>query len=332
VIILFYILNKYGLRPIRFHDLRHSCATIMLYLGYSLKDIQTWLGHSNYNFTADTYIHSGMGAHEQMVLSIALNLFMIPKYADTLYTGRVLQGYFVISITLLFLMLFFNAIFLLMAISINRNVRLQQENQLLSMQQQRYESLKAAIEEARQARHDLRHQLCQLAALAEEGDLEKIKAYLSGAVSRIPSLEMHFCENRAADSVVGYYCALAKRENIPYSVQIDLPECLPVDEINLCLVLSNLLENALEASLRTAPARRRIKLTAYLHGNSLALIQVENTYDGVIREKGGIFQSSKRKGDGVGLQSVRHIAEKSGGVSTVTYQDGVFRARVMLRG
>ena len=263
---------------------------------------------------------------------IALNLFMIPKYADTLYTGRVLQGYFVISIALLFLMLFFNAIFLLMAISINRNVRLQQENQLLSMQQQRYESLKAAIEEARQARHDLRHQLCQLAALAEEGNLEKIKAYLSGAVSRIPSLELHFCENRAADSVVGYYCALAKREQIPFSVQIDLPECLPVDEINLCLVLSNLLENALEASLRTAPARRRIKLTAYLHGNSLALIQVENTYDGVIREKGGIFQSSKRKGDGVGLQSVRHIAEKSGGVSTVTYQDGVFRARVMLRG
>lgn len=263
---------------------------------------------------------------------IALNLFMIPKYADTLYTGRVLQGYFVISITLLFLMLFFNAIFLLMAISINRNVRLQQENQLLSMQQQRYESLKAAIEEARQARHDLRHQLCQLAALAEEGNLEKIKAYLSGAVSRIPSLEMHFCENRAADSVVGYYCALAKREQIPFSVQIDLPECLPVDEINLCLVLSNLLENALEASLRTAPARRRIKLTAYLHDNSLALIQVENTYDGVIREKGGVFQSSKRKGDGVGLQSVRHIAEKSGGVSTVTYQDGVFCVKVMLCG
>ena len=208
-----------------------------------------------------------------------------PKYADTLYTGRVLQGYIVISIALLFLMLFFNAIFLLMAISINRNVRLQQENQLLSMQQQRYESLKAAIEEARQARHDLRHQLCQLAALAEEGNLEKIKAYLSGAVSRIPSLELHFCENRAADGVVGYYCALAKREQIPFSVQLDLPECLPVDEINLCLVLSNLLENALEASLRTAPARRRIKLTAYLHGNSLALIQVENTYDGVSGKK-----------------------------------------------
>ena len=263
---------------------------------------------------------------------IALNLFMIPKYADTLYTGRVLQGHFVISVALLILLLCFNTVFLLMASSLNRNARLLQENHLLSLQQQRYENLKVAIEEVRQARHDLRHQLCQLSALAEEGDLEKIKAYLSGAVSRIPSLEMHFCENRAADSVVGYYCALAKWENIPYSVQIDLPECLPVDEINLCLVLSNLLENALEASLRTAPARRKIKLTAYLHSGSLALIQVENTYDGVILEKGGLFQSSKRKGDGVGLQSVRHIAEKSGGVSTVTYQDGLFCAKVMLRG
>lgn len=181
-------------------------------------------------------------------------------------------------------------------------------------------------------RHDPRHQLCQLSALAEEGDLEKIKAYLSGAVSRIPSLEMHFCENRAADSVVGYYCALAKWESIPYSVRLDLPERLPVDEVELCLILSNLLENALEASLRTAPARRKIKLTAYLHSGSLALIQVENAYDGAIREKGGVFQSSKRKGDGVGIQSVRHIAEKSGGVSTFTHQDGLFCAKVMLCG
>ena len=60
------LLRQHGLRPIRFHDLRHSCATIMLYLGYSLKDIQTWLGHSNYNFTADTYLHTAPTAHLQM--------------------------------------------------------------------------------------------------------------------------------------------------------------------------------------------------------------------------------------------------------------------------
>ena len=263
---------------------------------------------------------------------IALNLFMIPKYADTLYTGRVLQGYIVISIALLFLMLFFNAIFLLMAISINRNVRLQQENQLLSMQQQRYESLKAAIEEARQARHDLRHQLNQISMLVEEGDMEGLRGFLARSVSRIPSLETHFCENSAADSVVGYYCGLCGREEIPIHVRLDLPETLPVDEMDLCLVLSNLLENALEASLRTAAVRRQITVTAYLHAARLLLIEVENPFDGAVKEKDGVFRSSKRKGDGVGLQSVRHIAERSGGASTFTYRDGVFRARVMLRG
>ena len=46
----------------------------MLYLGYTLKDIQTWLGHSNYNFTADTYIHSGIGVHEEMAKSLSERL------------------------------------------------------------------------------------------------------------------------------------------------------------------------------------------------------------------------------------------------------------------
>ena len=116
------------------------------------------------------------------------------------------------------------------------------------MQQQRYENLKVAIEEVRQARHDIRHHLNQISMLAEADDMEAIKAYLAQTVSRIPDLDMHFCENRAVDSVLGYYCALAKREGIPFSAQIDLPQTLPVDEIDMGLVLSNLLENALEAS------------------------------------------------------------------------------------
>lgn len=263
---------------------------------------------------------------------IALNLFMIPSYRSTLYTGRVLQGYFVLSAALLILLLWFNTAFLLIASSLNRNARLQQENQFLSLQRQRYENLKTSIEEARQARHDMRHQLNRISALAESGDTEGLKDYLAKASARIPEFDMSFCENRAADSVIGYYCALARRENIPFRAQIDLPESLPVDEIDLCLALSNLLENALEASQRTAGVRRQIQVIAYLHTERLLLIQVENAFDGDVREKNGIFQSSKRKGNGIGIQSVRHIAEKSGGASAFTCQNGVFTAKVMLCG
>ncbi len=266
------------------------------------------------------------------ILFIGLNLFMIPQHPETLYTGRVLQGYIIISVALLVLLIWFNAIFLMMANSLNRNAKLQQENHFLSMQRERYENLKIAIEDARQARHDMRHQFNQISALAEAGNLEQIREYLARAALRIPNMDMSFCENRAADSVIGYYCALARREGVPFQTQADLPAALPVDEIDLCLVLANLLENALEASLRTDPARRRIGVRAYMHSSRLVLIQVENAFDGEIHEKNGVLQSSKRKGSGVGVQSVRRIAEKTGGASTFTHRNGVFAARVMLRG
>ena len=265
------------------------------------------------------------------LLFLVLELYLGANAPTLLRTAFGIRQFRTTQLGILLLLGIFYALFFLMADSLNRNARLQQENQLLSMQQSRYETLKSTIEETRQMRHDLRHHIRLLSSLADSGDLEGIRSYLAAVQEHIPGSDLAFCENRAADSVIGFYCTLAQRENIPFSLKIDLPQRLPVDEIDLCLVLSNVLENALEASLRTAPARRRIELTAYLHGNSLALIQVENTYDGVIREKDGVFQSSKRKGDGVGLQSVRHIAEKSGGVSTVTYQDGLFCAKVMLR-
>lgn len=265
------------------------------------------------------------------LIFIGLNQFMVPKYQSTLYTGQILQIYIVVSIVLLIILTLFYAIFLMMALSLNKNARLQQENHFLSLQQARYENLCSAIEEARQARHDIRHHFLQLSSLAEKGDLEKIKEYLSNANSKIPDYDLHFCENQAADSVISHYAALAKRENIPFRAKADLPAHISIDQIDMCLVLSNLLENALEASLKAKSSNRRIHAEVYLHHKHLLLIQVENTFEGKIQEKNHIFQSSKRPGNGVGIQSVRHIAEKNGGDSSFTYENGVFTAKIMLR-
>ena len=51
------LLRQHGLDKIRFHDLRHSCATLMLSNGEDMKKIQAWLGHSTIMITADTYAH-----------------------------------------------------------------------------------------------------------------------------------------------------------------------------------------------------------------------------------------------------------------------------------
>ena len=160
------------------------------------------------------------------LIFIGLNLFMVPKYDGTLYTGRILHIYIVVSLVLLIILALFYALFLLMANSLNRNARLQQENYLLSIQQERYTNLCNAIEETRQARHDMRHHFLQLSSMAE-------------------------------------------RNTIPFHVQIDLPAQISVDETDFCLVLSNLLENALEASLKTAKFRQRIDIKIYRHASNL---------------------------------------------------------------
>ena len=81
-------------------------------------------------------------------------------------------------------------------------------------------------------------------------------------------------------------------------MQIDLPAQISVDETDFCLVLSNLLENALEASLKTAKFRQRIDIKIYRHASNLILIQIENAFDGKIQQKHGIFLSSKRNENG----------------------------------
>lgn len=76
------LLKKHGLRHIRFHDLRHSCASLLLANGVSMKQIQEWLGHSDFSTTANIYAHldysSKKASADAMIsgLGDALNVFM----------------------------------------------------------------------------------------------------------------------------------------------------------------------------------------------------------------------------------------------------------------
>ena len=69
---------------------------------------------------------------------------------------------------------------------------------------------------------------------------------------------------------------MAERNTIPFHVQIDLPAQISVDETDFCLVLSNLLENALEASLKTAKFRQRIDIKIYRHASNLIFVFTES--------------------------------------------------------
>lgn len=64
-------LRIHKLKKIRLHDLRHSCASIMIANGISMKQIQEWLGHASYTITADTYTHLDFTSKKQSASAIA---------------------------------------------------------------------------------------------------------------------------------------------------------------------------------------------------------------------------------------------------------------------
>lgn len=61
------VIKKNELPPITFHGLRHSCASLLLNLGYQMKEIQEWLGHANYDTTARIYVHVNQNSKKNMV-------------------------------------------------------------------------------------------------------------------------------------------------------------------------------------------------------------------------------------------------------------------------
>lgn len=75
------LLKKNGLRHIRFHDTRHSCASLLLRNGVAMKDIQAWLGHSDYSTTANLYAHLEMSESVQRSAS-RLNSGLFHNAAD----------------------------------------------------------------------------------------------------------------------------------------------------------------------------------------------------------------------------------------------------------
>lgn len=65
------LLHRHGLRHIRFHDLRHSCASLLLSQGIAMKQIQDWLGHSTFTTTADIYSHLDFNSKQESAEAIS---------------------------------------------------------------------------------------------------------------------------------------------------------------------------------------------------------------------------------------------------------------------
>ena len=208
--------------------------------------------------------------------------------------------------------------------------------QQLDLCERHQQERELSILRLRDMRHNMKNNLVSILAYAENGDNEKIIRFVNEIMEEggIKTSTVTNSGNIVIDSLIGYWYVEAKKVGIDFSVNLNIPMEMPFRGADICLILGNLLENAVEAAQK-AEGKKYIRLHMKYDKNNLLLF-VENNYKGVlIKTKDKRLKSTKTDAGnhGVGIPSVYRIAAKYHGV--VTIDDNVanrFLIRVVLYG
>ena len=261
-----------------------------------------------------------------------------------LLTGDIRSGTVTISAllarVLLLICMFLISHFMILFIQqlkeqLETNTRNQAMERLLQIQHDQYSMLQARIAENRRARHDFRQHLRVIQDCVKRGDLEDLKSYLAEYEKQFPSHSDHiYCNSYAVNAILAFYADKAENHNIRLDVKIQMSDTPVIPETEFCVLLGNLLENALDACQTGRPESETsqpfIRVCAIQTGTSTLSITVDNTSvfkPTWINEK---LVSTKAAGSGIGTESIRMIAEQYRGDARFEWKDGVFYASVML--
>lgn len=188
-------------------------------------------------------------------------------------------------------------------------------------------------QEARAARHDLRHHFLMLRELAAQGDLGALVQYLDEYdLTYLQPGDASYCRHHVVDMLLRLYARRAKDQQVAFTANVQVPEELPVSGVDLCAVISNLLENALEACAFLPQGARWVHIGVVYHCARLSIV-VENPFDGWVECRDGRLLSRKRdKVAGVGSTSVHTIAVRYQGSANFypNLAAGAFHSEVVL--
>lgn len=267
--------------------------------------------------------------------NIIYSLIISPSAVDNLPE---LQQFYLIVPPLWMLLTFATHFLILMIIvTVNENAELKNSlyssEILASTQQRQNKLLQMHIENTKRQRHDVRHHLLAIDGLAKAGDAEGIENYLKtlGRLSQEYAVE-EYCENQAVNALISYYKERAEENGTSFSLSVQLPQEMPYSDTDLCIVLGNLLENAVEACGRMNTGERFISLKISQTTSTTLVILIENSYEGCLKTApDGSFLSSKAQNrHGIGIPSVLDTARKYDGIHRFQCENQVFKVSLLL--
>lgn len=188
--------------------------------------------------------------------------------------------------------------------------------------------------EFRNARHDIKQHFIVLIEMLDNNQNELAMDYLRKLIKMAPlsNIGISRTDNIVVDSLVNAKYTIALKEEIKFTVDIHIPMQLPFYSADLSILLGNIVDNAIEASLQIAKEERYIKFFMKFETNTL-IITVINAFNGeLIKNRNGKIISSKVEAGyhGIGLESVRKVATKYHGSVVLETKQETFIIKVIL--
>ena len=212
----------------------------------------------------------------------------------------------------------------------SESARLQQENTLLSMESKRYGELRNYMDETRALRHDFRQHILVITQLTCAGKFDELKNYLEQLSEGTETVYSGYCDNIAVDAIASYYSAFAEAQSTKFDWKLTLPHELPMKESEYCVILGNLLENALRAVKVLPEERRKITVISSLLSEKIIGLSVNNPFSGkIIFRKNGL-PLSNGEGHGIGLTSVMNTVKRYDGSMKITAENRIFEVDIVL--
>lgn len=202
--------------------------------------------------------------------------------------------------------------------------------QMLEVYSYQLDIARESEERIRALRHDIKHHIIELSTLARKSNNDEMTAYLNEMQEfMLNPKEYASSGNREIDGVLNYLLQKANTVLNQVDVQLHIPENLSLNHFDLCVILGNLVDNAVREASKSEEKKLSIKLQVK---QEVLFIFIENSYAGELIEKEDALRTTQKDSGihGIGLENVKKVVAANGGEIKIEYTKNRFYVHVLL--
>lgn len=215
---------------------------------------------------------------------------------------------------------------------VDEKVRDAMYQQQLEYYSRQYEDISRTQQETRKMRHELKNQYILIKALAEKGDCPAIIEIMKQMHQEVEGLVRCKTGNLAVDAVINYKIAATQEDGIQFELNLNIPTKFDINDIKLCGLLGNAIDNAIEACRRIQSGKRRIQISMVVQKKNL-FIEVKNPYDGTLLQdtKGKLLtRKAQTIHHGFGISIMEELLRNNYGTMEIAWDKQEFCLRMIL--